>query len=67
MGAIPTRDWPMCDECGYRSIDEDEFVVSADDGFRCQSCNGDYEEGLIERLELDSASQLPVSYGEDGR
>ena len=41
---IPTRRWPECDECGYRSLDEDEFEVGDDDVFRCNVCDDEYKE-----------------------
>jgi hypothetical protein len=37
------RHWPTCQECDYRSLDEDEFVVGSDDGFRCNVCDEDRE------------------------
>ena len=40
---IPTRRWPECQECNYSSLDEDEFHVGPDDGFRCNICNDEYE------------------------
>ena len=41
MGVVPTKRWPECSECGYRSTDEDEFVLGSDDGFRCNVCDED--------------------------
>jgi hypothetical protein len=36
-----TRDWPTCQLCEYRSLDEDEFVLGDDAVLRCNVCDED--------------------------
>jgi tRNA(Ile2) C34 agmatinyltransferase TiaS len=50
---VPTRRWPECDECGYSSVDEDEFVVGSDDGFRCSICDEDRDKEVRDELDRD--------------
>jgi hypothetical protein len=54
---VPTRRWPECQECDYRSLDEDEFVVGSDDGFRCNVCDEDRE--AEREIESDRREMTP--------
>jgi hypothetical protein len=38
---VTTKDWPTCQICEYRSLDEDEFVLGEDGVFRCNVCDED--------------------------
>ena len=53
----------ICDECGYRTAFDDDFILGGDDVFRCVACN-DEREKVWTAPELRVAGAAAEEFGE---